>query len=290
MDLGGKLLPQSVMCQTVGGCETVAIFIYLSKEQASEAEVGSGPASSGEDSWFAMEAELIAGDAPGADSASDGGSASMSSCASSVDGPRSAAASEVPVLDDDLFGPDSAEEPPPLPPPDKQPAGVFDQPVAPGLADPTVVSGPSGARSSSDPLAPGADARGDRMVVLLVPGGKIHYYPKGNFMTAECACPSHGKCVLTRSCKSGGDRFQGRPLGLLLAWLKKGLLLYGGAKEEHWDPLTWPSFEERSAARDAFQASASAEAVELLRLERKPIAGEGVEPLECKGPKDRLNR
>ena len=56
-------------------------------------------------------------------------------------------------------------------------------------------------------------------VKLEVDGGLITYYATKNIFVATCRNESHGKCSLTRSALPGRRRGQGRPLGLLKAWL-----------------------------------------------------------------------
>ena len=166
--------------------------------------------------------------------------------------------------------------PPAAPAPPAEPAGKHGVPVAP----------PAPPEAPLDPLpvpppAPGGDGGDLRMVVFIVPGGRITYYPVRNFMTGECNHPAHGKCVLQRTCNVGEGKkeWQGRPLGLLLSWLKKGRDL--ASKDEHWHRLVWPQHEERHDARLAFLTSDSADAVQLRRVERKPRPDEGPEPVGC---------
>ena len=74
-------------------------------------------------------------------------------------------------------------------------------------------------------------ARGQAEVMVEVRGGQIRYYAQGVF-TATCTDTRHGRCVLTRSARPGRRTAQGRPLGLLLAWLAAGTSL--DSKAEHW--------------------------------------------------------
>ena len=63
--------------------------------------------------------------------------------------------------------------------------------------------------------------------VLALPGfGDIRYNPKSKVLVAHCACEKHGDCRRQRTCVGSsksllgpGSLGQGRPLGLLVAWL-----------------------------------------------------------------------
>ena len=65
------------------------------------------------------------------------------------------------------------------------------------------------------PLRSTADA------VLVLPGGEIRYYCRYHRYQAHCRVEDHGdSCKLTRTSKSSTISLaQGRPLGLLAAWL-----------------------------------------------------------------------
>lgn len=127
------------------------------------------------------------------------------------------------------------------------------------------------------------------LAVLLVPGGKITFYAGGNkdFMTAECNNLRHGRCVKTKTCEPPPDRFalkragQGRPVGWLVAWLRKGMRDI--PREKHWAAEEEPTWAERKAARDEvieLQAGGSADAALLLggEVEHKGAEGEAFEP------------
>ena len=126
------------------------------------------------------------------------------------------------------------------------------------------------------PPVPARDAvRRERAEIFCnVTGGKITYYPKGEYFTATCEAAGHTRCVLTRTAKSGRKAAQGRPRGLLLGWLAKGPGLPN--KEAHFDRNNWPSHAERSAARAAFAASDLGEV--MLPIERGLALGESEEP------------
>ena len=109
--------------------------------------------------------------------------------------------------------------------------------------------------------------------VCFAPGGKITWYRQG-FFTAMCDNALHGKCVLSRSSKEGRKAPQGRPLGLLTAWL-----MVGGehmTKEGHWLKTNWTTLAQRQEARDMLHQLEGGPG--LLEEERPLRAGEGPEP------------
>ena len=79
---------------------------------------------------------------------------------------------------------------------------------------------------------------------------------------------------MTRTARPGTKPAQGRPLAFLYSWLEAGRGLPD--KACHWDPLAWPNFEARQAAREAL--SQIPEAGPLLAKERPRRPGEGAEP------------
>ena len=119
--------------------------------------------------------------------------------------------------------------------------------------------------------APAGRVRSD--LFLHVPGGKLTFYAKG-FFTASCEAPGHSKCILSRSSEAGRKRAQGRPLGLLMAWLAAGA--EHPTKEGHWDRTQWPNFQQRRDAREALAILPLGQ--ELLAQERAQEPGEDIEP------------
>ena len=117
-------------------------------------------------------------------------------------------------------------------------------------------------------------ARSAAELVLEIDGGVLSYYRQGIF-TATCSNPLHHRCVLTRTARAGRAPAQGRPLGLLASWLAMGTAVE--SKEEHWDKTTWPSFEDRRAAREAL--AQQDDAWPFFGFERAEREGEGAEPL-----------
>ena len=79
---------------------------------------------------------------------------------------------------------------------------------------------------------------------------------------------------LSRSASEGRSPSQGRPLGLLAAWLAHGAMC--GRKEDHWNKDQWPSLEERSAHRELLALVPGSDT--LFAAERPQRPGEGPEP------------
>ena len=196
----------------------------------------------------------------------------------SEDGPESATG--IDILDDDRFVPGDAD--PTAPTDDAVPAVEYAKPLPAGSG-----MGASSSSSSAPPLPPPAalppvsDDEGEqirgRASVFFVEGGKLSYYTDKKFMTATCCNPKHGKCVLTRIARVGPQGHDGRPLGLFLAWLAKGSACE--TKAEHWKSSTWPTLEERLAARETFALEDHPDARRMRKAERKQRDGEGVEPI-----------
>jgi hypothetical protein len=78
--------------------------------------------------------------------------------------------------------------------------------------------------------------------------------------------------ALTNGSKLG----QGRPLGLLLAWLADGLAPAVASQRQHKD-MALPSFDDRMAARTA--AADIGGLMHFFAFERPVRIGEGLEPL-----------
>ena len=110
-------------------------------------------------------------------------------------------------------------------------------------------------------------------VVFDVPGGKLTFYSKG-YITATCSNPRHGKCVMSRSTLVGRALGQGRPLGLMKAWLQLGRTC--PSKEAHWDKSLWPDLAARRLARVELETMDGA--LDILGCERPQRPGEGSEP------------
>eukprot|EP00439_Symbiodinium_sp_Y106_P000053 s2240_g1.t1 len=63
--------------------------------------------------------------------------------------------------------------------------------------------------------------RSGEEVVVTLPGGELHYYPRTKQLCATCRCPAHldGDCRRWRTMRKG-PRADGRPVGLLVAWIQ----------------------------------------------------------------------
>jgi len=111
-----------------------------------------------------------------------------------------------------------------------------------------------------------------KSVTVIFNGGQLAYFYKGKRFQAICSNPDHGRCVCTRSGRLGVTGKEGRPLGLMAAWLKKN-----GQKEQY-DHVYAPdpSFAERAAARTELAKVNGIE--KLMAGERPRIEGEGEEP------------
>ena len=63
----------------------------------------------------------------------------------------------------------------------------------------------------------------DTEEVTFAEYGRIRYYPQQKICIAVCANPDHGQCRMERTCSAnsrGTNPGQGRPIGLLAAWLR----------------------------------------------------------------------
>ena len=89
-------------------------------------------------------------------------------------------------------------------------------------------------------------ARAHAEVTLEVRGGLLTFYQQG-FFHSPCRQPNHGRCVMTRTALEGRAQGQGRPLGLLCAWLEHGIGLPD--KASHWSKKCWPDLAERQHHR-----------------------------------------
>ena len=110
---------------------------------------------------------------------------------------------------------------------------------------------------------------------IAVDGGSITFYLLKQVFTATCRNPAHGRCVLTRTAERGTRPSQGRPLGLLAAWLFMGQDL--PSKESHWDRHTWPNQATRFYHRKKLAETESGK--QLLAEERPCDDGEPEEPV-----------
>ena len=118
-------------------------------------------------------------------------------------------------------------------------------------------------------------ARNKAVLTATVEGGLISYYAQG-FFTATCKQAGHGRCVLSRTSLPGTRSQQGRPLGLMMAWLAAGH--NHDTKAQHWDKSMWPDQPTRLHHRGLLRQLPSGPT--LLEQEKPVAPGEPEEPLE----------
>lgn len=142
------------------------------------------------------------------------------------------------------------------------------------------------------PPAPEAPATRGQVGVgqhtTYVPGGFITFYlatakSKARFQ-AQCLNPDHGpKCRLTRAAEAyqtqGVRVAQGRPLGLLAAWLEASTTDLCPDKPSHEAIVSFLSRETRLAARQTLLAATNG--LELANRERPRRPGEAEEPSDA---------
>lgn len=117
----------------------------------------------------------------------------------------------------------------------------------------------------------GYEKSGTEIIVPLPNGvGEIHYYPRSQSMCATCRLHA-GDCRRFRGTKRG-PRSEGRPLGLLVAWLLQGNS--HGSKVEHClsSSMAGITRAERISARNMFKGLQGANAI--LAGEAPALAGE----------------
>ena len=141
------------------------------------------------------------------------------------------------------------------------------------VAEPDALAAPIAAPEEALPPE-GADPvlRIGAIATVGLEGGDIRYYRKGDF---TATCRFHPGCILTRTSMPGRRPAQGRPLGLLAAWLS----LRPESKAEHFNRANWPDAARRQAAR--VELSHVFGSAELFACERPRRDGEGVEPDGC---------
>lgn len=162
-------------------------------------------------------------------------------------------------------GPPAGHDEPPLPPP----------PLPPPPAPPSEFS----ERRSLD----GAAGRGRADVLCRFAGGEIVWYKHRRFEAVCRVCPKtpSGKpCKLSKVSYEGANKAQGRPLGLLAAWLEAGhQCMTDGA--DHKDKLfvkhCFPP-KKRREARRRLREFGGAAAAALEGKEREQRLGEESEP------------
>ena len=243
-----------------------------------------GDAPAGSDSpagvpWTASDDEFF-----GLDGGEDASGVPLEETSGSGDDPADVDA--IGILDDDIFAEGGADSKAP-----KEDVVGLAEPTAPVVGGSITAASSSGPREPPPlppPIAPppapfAAGEEPDRAQQLWVRGGKLSYYTQKKFMTAICENKAHGKCVLTRTIHGREGFPDGRPLGLMVAWLAKGCDL--DTKRDHWRSIHWPTFAERCAARDEFAMLTHPDAVGMRQGERKQRGDEGPEPYLCAPPR-----
>lgn len=179
---------------------------------------------------------------------------------------------DMPEVEEDIFGDgivplgEGADMPP-----------IPEVPPAGAAMDAANVPPPPGrAPARANPAAGSIDRQRPEFVCRIPElGGHILFYEKSKLFFAYCGNPGHGRCMRSRTSESSSraDRVgQGRPLGLLAAWLRGHNL---PSKQEHsWD---FPDHSARLAARQQWRGRSEAFAT-LESLERPRRPGEAEEP------------
>ena len=154
------------------------------------------------------------------------------------------------------------------------------EPLAAAVAPAELADGDDGAMEVDEDLPAAGRPAGRAVAATLdidVPHGYLKYYAKTDIVVAHCLFHGDRMCRMTRSLKASRVKAragQGRPLGLMLAWL-------GGVGHAEDDSMEahkkyMPAFDERAAARTDFEMVDGHE--EWLALERPARAGEANEP------------
>lgn len=121
-----------------------------------------------------------------------------------------------------------------------------------------------------------AGARNAPEIIFRVPRGEIRYYARIRRFAAWCHNEAHGRrCRREKVAYEGRGGGQGRPLGLLMAWLARGD--DHATSRDHMDLELLIDFESRQIGRQALQAMEGSEA--MLAKERPMRNGED-EPVE----------
>ena len=111
--------------------------------------------------------------------------------------------------------------------------------------------------------------------VVKTPYGDIKFYRSGDFK-GFCTNPAHVRCEIKRTHRAGRKSAQGRPLGLIYAWLQGGHLPEYPTRAEH-HSMCKPDYDERFAARLELQVMEGS--ADMFRHERPQLPiEEGPEP------------
>ena len=143
-----------------------------------------------------------------------------------------------------------------------------------GSSDSDDSSGSSSSKKKKKPAISRAPAVTE-IAMPIVGYGFLRYNSTSNFLRAHCQHPNHGKnCMRRRSVEPNASRpGQGRPIGLLICWLKSG-----GNYPSHKEHVaaSAASYPHRLAARNWFHSLRNA--AEFESKERPCEPAEGAEP------------
>ena len=186
---------------------------------------------------------------------------------------------------DSDVGPDDADGPPPPPPAaaepeaDELPAAI-DAPAPlmvaePEAAPPVAMEVEMPAGGPADPADPGP-SRSRADLEMRVEGGVIRFYGAAQRIVGHCEHHGERECRFTRTTMGStlaSRAGQGRPLGLVLAWLRCGCRddLPTAASHKAMRPM--PSHADRLRAREEFAADPASEA--WFAVERARREGDG---------------
>ena len=145
------------------------------------------------------------------------------------------------------------------------------------------------AASSAAPAPPPAPPHfeppsGAADVVVVFPGvGRISYYSSTKRFYAVCLAHHDRGCVMTRTARpmqsEKGNKCQGRPLGLLVAWLHQAAAPISCTFESHRCKLARKAISHDTRLEARQLLSLTVEGLELLSKERVRRIGEPEEPL-----------
>ena len=176
--------------------------------------------------------------------------------------------------DDDTSSPSSPSPPPPA-------AAVV---AADAVDEPLVPEGAGELADVDEPAAalapvPRPGRKGKATLEINVHGGTLKYYSNKRAIIAHCDRHGHHDCRLTRTlcaAKAAGRPGQGRPIGLLCAWLAAADHEDFDSPQLHVRMKPLPEYEDRVLARAEF--STLSDAPGWLALERPLAAEEDDEP------------
>ena len=165
----------------------------------------------------------------------------------------------------------------------EQPSAPSAPSAAPPAPAPSAPSAPASSSAAAPPITRSVTTRhrtGTEVKIQVHDYGELVYYPKQNRIDAFCRNPTHmeSACRRSRTLKASDSvnrEGQGRPLGLLVAWLRKGT----SCESQHFHTRHCiVSFAERKAAREWFSQLAGSES--FTSVERARREGESEEPLD----------